>query len=136
MYFKGDNGCQNHLVFSPMLSSLILDSIKKVTNCILTRISSEIIKTFDTNLELPIDNLPNGRVILKSSNSILVQKSSSSLYSNFILNFYIVYELNDWPRNPTNYSPMKFFVKYGFTPYKAVELLQGMELQEKEAQKD
>ena len=47
-------------------------------------------------------NSINGRVILKFNNSVLVQKSSSSLYSSFILNLYIVYELNNWPRNPTN----------------------------------
>ena len=33
--------------------------------------------------------------------SVLVQKNSS-LFSNFIFNLYIVYELNNWPRNPTN----------------------------------
>ena len=31
MYFTGDDGYQNFLVFAPMLSSLILDSNKKVT---------------------------------------------------------------------------------------------------------
>ena len=46
-------------------------------------------------------NLVNGKVSLKFKNSVLVQKSSSSLKSNFILNLYIVYELNNWPRNPT-----------------------------------
>ena len=39
-------------------------------------------------------------VILKFNNSILVQRSFSALYSNFILNLYIVYELNTCPRNP------------------------------------
>ena len=74
MNFTGDDGCQNYLVFGPMLSSLILDSNKKFTNCVLIRISSEIIKLFDTNLEPTINNLANGRVILKSNNSILAQK--------------------------------------------------------------
>ena len=31
---------------------------------------------------------------------------------------------------------MHFFFKYGFTPWKAEEWLRGMEIQEKEAQKD
>ena len=53
-------------------------------------------------LEPTMSNLVNGRVILKFNISALVQKSSSSLYSTFILNLYIVYELNNWPRNPTN----------------------------------
>ena len=31
-----------------------------------------------------------------------MQENSPSLYSNFILNLYIFYELNDWARNPSN----------------------------------
>ena len=93
--------------FAPMLSSLILDSNKKVTNWILTRISSKKIKPFDTNLELIMSNFANGRVTLKFNNLFLVQKGFSSLYSKFILNVYIVYELNNWPRNPTNNFPLK-----------------------------
>ena len=58
-----------------------------------TEISSENIKPFDTNLEPTMFNLDSGRVILNFNNSVLVQKSSSSLYSKFIL--YIVYEFND-----------------------------------------
>ena len=38
MYFTGDVGYQNFLVFTLMLKSLILDSNKKVTYWILTRI--------------------------------------------------------------------------------------------------
>ena len=49
-----------------------------------------------------MSNLAHGRVILKFSNSLLMQKSSPSLYIKFILNLYIFYELNSWPRNPTN----------------------------------
>ena len=29
------------------------------------------------------------------------------MYSNFILNLYIVYELNNWPPNPTYNIPLK-----------------------------
>ena len=50
------------------------------------------IKPFDTNLELRMSNLANGRVKLKFNSSVFVQKSFSSLYSNFILNLYIVYD--------------------------------------------
>ena len=32
IYFAGDDGYQNFLVFTPMLSSLILDSNRKVTD--------------------------------------------------------------------------------------------------------
>ena len=49
-----------------------------------------------------MSNLANGRVILKFTNSVLLQKNFSSLYSNCILKLYIVYELNNWSRNPTN----------------------------------
>ena len=41
MYFAGNDGHQNFLVFAPMLSSLIVDSNKKVTNYVSTGISSE-----------------------------------------------------------------------------------------------
>ena len=47
MYFAGDNGYQNFLVFALMLNSLILDNSKIVTNWILTIISSEKIKPFN-----------------------------------------------------------------------------------------
>ena len=40
MYFTGNDGYEKFLVFAPVLSPLTLDSTKKVTNWILTRISS------------------------------------------------------------------------------------------------
>ena len=52
-------------------------------------------------------NLDNGRVNLKISNSASVQKGFPSLHTNFILNLYIVYELNTWPRNRTNNFTLK-----------------------------
>ena len=60
------------------------------------------IKPFDTNLFLTMNNLANRRVSLKCNNSVWVQKNSYSLYSNFILNLYIVYELDNLPRNYVN----------------------------------
>ena len=86
MYFTGDDGYQIFLVFAPMLSLLILDSNKKVTNRISTRIWSGKINTFSTNLEPTISNLAYGRVILKFNNYVSAQKSCSSLYGHFILN--------------------------------------------------
>ena len=77
-----------------MLSFLILHNNKNVTNWILIGISSENIKPFDINIEATISNLANGRVNSKFNNFVLVQKSFSSLYSNSILNLYIVYKLN------------------------------------------
>ena len=107
MYFAGNDGYQNFLVFALMLSSLILDNIKEVPNWILTRISSKNIKPFDINLEPTLSNLANGRVILKFNNSVLLQKDFSSLYSNFILNLYLFYELNNRPCNTTNNFNLK-----------------------------
>ena len=75
MHFADGIGYQNFLIFAPMLSSIILDSRKKVTNWISTGISSGKIKPFDTNLELKMSNLTNGRVILKFNNYVLVQRS-------------------------------------------------------------
>ena len=46
-----------------------------------------------------MSNLVHGWVIL---NSVLVQKNYSPFYINFILNLYIVYELNNWPHSPSN----------------------------------
>ena len=52
-------------------------------------------KPFDTNLEPIMSNLATSRVILKFSNSVLVQLNLSSLYSDFPLNLYVAYELNN-----------------------------------------
>ena len=73
-----------------------------MTDWTLTVIWSETIKPFDTNLELTMPNLANGRVNLIFNRSVLVQKSSSSFYSNFTLNLYIVYKLNNFPVNTNN----------------------------------
>ena len=54
-----------------------------------------------------MSDLANDRVILKFDNSVLEQTSSSSLHSNFFKNLYIVYEINNWPRNPTNNFSLK-----------------------------
>ena len=54
-----------------------------------------------------MSNLGRGRVKIKFRNSVLVQLNSSSLYSNFTLNLYIVYELNDWLYNPSHYFALK-----------------------------
>ena len=75
MYLKSHSGYHNFLVFASMLSSLILDCNKKVTNRISPGMSSDKNKPFGDNLEPTMSNLTNGRVILKSSNSALVQKS-------------------------------------------------------------
>ena len=78
MYFTGDDGYQNFLVFAPLLSSLILDSNKNVTDWISTGIWSEKIKPIDIELELTMSNLANGRVYLKFKNPVFVQKNFSS----------------------------------------------------------
>ena len=95
MYFTGNNSSQNILIFTPMLRPLTLDSNKKGTKWILIGISPEKIKPFDTNFEPTMSNLTNGTVISKFNISVLERKNPSSLYSNFILNLYIVYKLNN-----------------------------------------
>ena len=110
MYYTGNDGCQNVLVFAPMLSFLILDSNKKVTNWILTGISSQKIKPFDTNLEPTMPNLANGRIKLKFNNSVLVQKVFLHCIVTLFLNLYIVYELNTWPGNSTSNFPLKNYL--------------------------
>ena len=59
MHFTGNDGYRSFIVFALILSSLILDSNKKVTNYISTWISSEKIKPFDTGLEATMSNLAN-----------------------------------------------------------------------------
>ena len=72
MYFTGDDVYQIFLGLAPILSSLMLDSNRKVTNWIWTRILSEKVKPFDTDLEPRISNLANGRGNLKSGSSFLL----------------------------------------------------------------
>ena len=107
MNSPGNDGYRNFLIFAPIHSSLILDTYKKVTNWISTVTSSKKIKLFDTNLEPTMSSLANGSAMLKFNNSVLVHKSFYSLYSHFIFNLYIIYELNNWPHDPTNNSPLK-----------------------------
>ena len=74
MYLTGDDGYQNFLFFSAMVSSLISNSNKKVAKWTPTRILSKKIKPFDAIIQLTMSNLANGWVILKLNNSVLVQK--------------------------------------------------------------
>ena len=65
------------------------------------------IKPFDA---LNMTNLANGRVSLKLKYLVLVKKKKKknfSLCSDFILNLYKVYELNNWPHNPINNFTLK-----------------------------
>ena len=94
IYFTANDDYQNFLVFVPMHSSLTLDSNKKMYY-VSTGVLPEKITPFDTNFEPTMSKLTNGRVILKFNNSVLVQKIFSSVYSNSMLNLYLVYELNN-----------------------------------------
>ena len=91
MCFTANDDYQNFLVFVQALCSLTLGSNKEVTNWPSTRISFSKVKPFNINLNDMY--LVHGKVILKFNNSVLVQKKSSSLFSNFILILYKVYEL-------------------------------------------
>ena len=74
IYFVGDDGCQNFLIFAPTLTFQILNSNKTVIHRISTRISYKKTKPFDINLEQTKCNLANDRVVLKINNPALVQK--------------------------------------------------------------
>ena len=54
-----------------------------------------------------MSNLANGRISVKFSYSALVQKKFFFIVYNFILNSYLVYELNNWPHNPSNNFTIK-----------------------------
>ena len=58
-----------------MLSLLMLDIKRSTTNWISTIITSENIKSFDTDLEPTMLSLANGRVILKFNHSAILQKN-------------------------------------------------------------
>ena len=66
------------------------------------RISFEKIKLFGTKLKPTMYNLANSIVILKFKYYVLEQRRFSSLYTNFISNLYLIYELNNWSRNSIN----------------------------------
>ena len=72
----------------------------------MTGILFENTKWFDTNLELTISYLANGRAIYKF-NSVLVKNNFSSLNSNCISNLYIVCKLNTWLGYQTNNFTLK-----------------------------
>ena len=79
----------------------------KRTGWIPTGVSAKEIKPFDVSLATTLTDLANGRRSLKFNNSVLVQKKYPLLYSIFILNLYIVYELNNWPNKSTNNFTLK-----------------------------
>ena len=74
MYFTDSDGHQDFLVFAIIVNSLILGGNKKIISRLLTGISYENIRPFDTNFELTMFNLANDRVILNFNNSVLVNK--------------------------------------------------------------
>ena len=65
------------------------------------------IKPFDTYLGWTMFNLANSRVDLKFNKSVLMQKGFSSMYISFVLNLYIAFKLNVWPRKPANNFTLK-----------------------------
>ena len=67
MYFTGNDYCLSALFH-------ILDSNNRVSNWIPTRLLSEKVEPFDTNLRPNMSNLSNSKVILKFNNSVLLQK--------------------------------------------------------------
>ena len=107
IYFAGHDGSQNFLDFAPMFNSLTLDNSKKVTNGISIGASPEKIKPFDATHATMMSNLANAQLSRKFNKSVVLQKYSSLLYSNFILNLHIVYELKNWPSSPSNYFALK-----------------------------
>ena len=54
-----------------------------------------------------MSHLANGRVSIKFNNSVLEQKILFLMYSNFILNSCLVYELNNLSNNPSNDFTLK-----------------------------
>ena len=67
-------------------------------------------RPFDTKLEPTMSNLVINKVILNFDNSVLLQNIFVSLYSNFISNLHLVYELNTLSRNPTSFKLKKNYL--------------------------
>ena len=63
MFFTGKDGYQNFLVFASILSFLVLDSNRKVSNWVSTGVSSAKTKTFDISIVTTMPNLANSRVM-------------------------------------------------------------------------
>ena len=92
--FTGNEDYQNFLVFSSMLDSVTQDNNNQnVINSISSQISPENIGPFGSSLAPIMSNSGNSKVSMKHNNPISVQRDSSSLYNNFILNLHMVYEL-------------------------------------------
>ena len=108
IYFKDDDGYQKVLVFAPVLNSVTLDNSKRVTDWLSTQVPPEKRGPINTSFVLIMPN----RINLKFNNSVLEQKNSSSLYSNFILNLSIVDELNNWLRNFSNNFALKNYLLF------------------------
>ena len=87
MYFTDDDGYPKLSVSAALLNLLTLDNIiNNFTYWTSTGISSEKIKPFDPSLAPIMSNLASVRVSIKSSDSVLVHKYFSSLYSNASVN--------------------------------------------------
>ena len=56
-----------------------------------------------------ISNLANDRVSIKFNKSVSMQQSPSSLYNQFILSSYMVYNFNNLQNNPNNNFILIFF---------------------------
>ena len=80
MYFIDSKDDQFLKIFSPMFNSLTLDNNNQKS---LNAYQLEYLQRKLNCLAMIMSNLGNGRVSMKLSNPISVQKTPSSLYSNF-----------------------------------------------------
>ena len=99
MYFTSDNGLQNMFVYQPIFNSLKYKSTnteyviswkpRRVYNSKLMRLNSNLspnIEYFENKIGIQFNNTP-----------LVVEKNN---YTTKIVNVYIVYDLDNWPKSP------------------------------------
>ena len=100
MYFTSDDGSQNMFVYQPTLDTLDLKKGKGIDYVIDWK--SRGLYTFTSlyTTFLHCRKLSGYRIGIKFDNSVLVVEENN--YASKIVNAYIVYDLDTWPKHPLN----------------------------------
>ena len=107
MYFTRTDGSQNIFFYQPALDTLELTKYKDIDHVFswkLKKIYTSKLKPLYTAF-LHCINLSGYRMGIKFDRGSLAVEQNN--YATKIANAYIVYELDAWSRNPTNYFKFK-----------------------------
>ena len=107
IYFTSNDGSQNTFVYQPTIDTLELNK-DKGTDYVLSwkskRAFNSELKSLYTAFLLSIKLSGYKTGIKFGKDPLAVEKNN---YLTQIVNVHIVYELYDWPKNPTNYFKFK-----------------------------